>query len=509
MGWNLADLFESSVDSHGDREAVVAYGTHLTYHELDARANHFANWLAKAGLHPGAVVGVALHNRIEHLEVLIGSFKAGMIPINVNYRYTASELVTVLEDAGAELVVYEPDLAEEVAEASRDHHWLRLEAGPGFYDELAATPAARPVVDRSEDDRYVLYTGGTTGQPKGVVWRHGDLIDVVLPGKVGDARRVRVLPACPMIHGTAQWSALMTLCNAGTVVLGTPFGFDPESTLSLIEAERVNQLVIVGDAFARPLLSALDAEPDRWDLSWLVVISSGGARWSPSVRDGLLAHLPHTAMVNSFGASETGGQGAEVVFAGQEPPPTGGLLRFASDADNTVLGANNRPVTAGSGVIGRVARRGRVPLGYLDDDRASAETFPVIDGERWAIPGDLATLEADGTIVVLGRDRNVINTGGEKVFAENVEQVLVSHPAVLDAVVCGIADPHWGERVSALVTVRPGEEVSVEMLIEHCREHLARFKVPRSIRISTEIRRHHNGKLDRGWATDTMNRSEI
>ncbi len=340
------------------------------------------------------------------------------------------------------------------------------------------------------------------------MWRHEDLIAAALAGSETRPPGTRVLPACPLIHGTAQWSSMSTLLGGGAVVLGDPFGLDPIGLWDRIERFAVTRLVIVGDAFARPLLDALDAEPDRWDVPSLVVIASGGARWSHATRDGLLEHLPHVAMVNSFGASETGGQGTDVTFAGQQHDSDVGLLRFAMDETTTVLDAHHRPLAAGTGEIGLLARRGPVPLGYLGDPERSARTFPEVGGVRHAVPGDLAMLEADGTVVVLGRDRNVINTGGEKVFAENVESVLVDHPAVSDAVVGAIADRRWGERVAAIVSLRPGMTATEADLVEHCRMHLAGFKVPRHIVFAREIRRRHTGKLDRDWAADTMARSQ-
>ena len=506
---NLADRFEAIVDEFGGRLCVVAPGANLTFAQLDACANRFAHWLRTLDVGPGERVGLALYNRPEHLVALLGALKVRAVPINVNYRYTAAELRAVLCDASVRAVVYEPTVSAAVGAASVGKPWTLLEMGAPFRAAMADQPDCRPHIVRSGDDRYILYTGGTTGQPKGVVWRHEDLIAGALSSLETITQGLRMLPACPLIHGTAQWTTLATLLGGATVVLGSPQGFDAAEVWSLIEREAVTRLTIVGDAFARPLLSALDAEPDRWDLSSLLVISSGGARWSPTVRDGLLEYLPHTAMVNAYGATESGGHGVDVTFAGQSSDPASGLLRFPIDETSSVFGPDNLPVTPGCGVIGRIARRGAVPLGYLNDDALSHETFPTINGVRWAIPGDLATLEADGTVVVLGRDRNVINTGGEKVFAENVEQVLVSHAAVADAVVAGMNDARWGERVEALVAFKTGESATIDELIAHCRSGLAGYKVPRRITICPEIQRKHTGKLDRTWAAATMRSSQM
>jgi acyl-CoA synthetase (AMP-forming)/AMP-acid ligase II len=501
----VADRFEAIVDAHGTRPAVDTGPTEVDFAELDARANRVAHWLASLGIARGERIGLALWNRIEHLEVLLGAFKAGMIPVNVNSRYTASEIESLLVDADVPLVVHEPTATMLISEASTGHDWMTVAIGDDYEAALAAASPERPEVARSGDDHYLLYTGGSTGTPKGVLWRQEDLITAAMPG--ADQRRpgvTRMLPASPLTHGTAQWITLSTLLSAGTVVLGPLHGLDPTALWTRVADAEVTRLVIVGDAFARPLLDALDAEPDRWDLSALVAITSGGARWSAATRYGLLEHLPHVAMVNSYGATETGGQGSQVSFAGHRPEFEAGLLRFEPDATTVVLGDDLEPVAAGSDEVGRLARHGPVPLGYFNDPVRSDETFPLIDGVRHAVPGDLATIDADGTIIVLGRGRNVINTGGEKVFAEEVEARLMHHDQVTEAVVVGMPDDRWGERVAALVTVRPGADVRVDALAEHCAATLARFKIPRRIEIVGAIRHLPTGKLDRGWAADTI-----
>ncbi len=505
MTGSLADRFEAVVDAHGRLPAVDTGTGEVTFAELDARANRVANWLTSLGIGRGERIGVALWNRIEHLELLLGAFKAGMIPVNVNCRYTAPETEALLVDAGVPLVVHEPTSTMVVSEASAGHDWMTLAIGDAYEEALAAASPERPDLARSGDDHYLLYTGGSTGVPKGVLWRQEDLIAAAMPG--ADQRRpggTRMLPASPLTHGTAQWITLSTLLSAGTVVFGPLHGLDAGGLWTRVADARVTRLVIVGDAFARPLLDALDAEPDRWDLSALVAITSGGARWSAATRLGLLEHLPHVAMVNSFGATETGGQGSQVSFAGQEPAPEVGLLSFEPGTTTVVLDDHLEPVTAGSYTIGRLARHGPVPLGYFDDPERTSMTFPVIDGVRHAIPGDLATVDADGMIVVMGRDRNVINTGGEKVFAEEVEARLTAHRDVTEAVVVGVADERWGESIGALVTLRVGAEVSVEEIVDHCAASLARFKIPRRVQVVDAIRHLPTGKLDRAWAASTI-----
>lgn len=507
---NIADRFEAVVDAHGARVAVDT-GTgagEVTFDELDQRANRVANWFTSLGIGPGERVGLALWNHLEHLELLLGAFKAGVIPVNVNCRYTATESEALLVDAAVPLVIHEPTSTMVISEASSGHDWMTVSIGDTYESALATVSSQRTPIERSGSDPYLLYTGGSTGTPKGVLWRQEDLIAAAMPG--ADLRRpglTRMLPASPLTHGTAQWITLSTLLSAGTVVFGPRHGLDAVALWDRVDEAEVTRVVIVGDAFARPMLDALDAEPERWNLSGLVAITSGGARWSAATRLGLLEHLPHVVMVNSFGATETGGQGSQVSFAGVAPGTETGLLRFEPDETAVVLDERGRPVASGSGAIGRLARRGPVPLGYYHDPERSATTFPVIGGVRHAIPGDLATVESDGTIVVLGRDRNVINTGGEKVFAEEVEARLTTHPSVTEAVVVGVADDRWGESITALVTIRSGDDVTTDGLIEHCAASLARFKIPRRIQVVDAIRHLPTGKLDRAWAADTISAS--
>jgi acyl-CoA synthetase (AMP-forming)/AMP-acid ligase II len=308
------------------------------------------------------------------------------------------------------------------------------------------------------------------------------------------------LPACPFMHGTALWVAFWAFYAGGTVVISPDRHLDPPRLLQLIADEKVSFLVIVGDAFARPVVDALEAAGAErpWDLSSLTAILSGGAILSPSLKDALIRLLPTTFVIDGFGASETGGQGQMVATQGG----AGAHPRFAVNDDTTVLDENLKPVAPGSGVLGRLARRGRVPLGYYKDPEKSAATFPVIDGVRWAVPGDMATVEADGTITVFGRGSVSINTGGEKVYPEEVEAALKGHPAVFDAVVVGIPDARWGQQVVAVVRPRDGEHPSLDELAEHCRAHIAGYKVPRALVLVDDVVRSPSGKPDYRWARD-------
>lgn len=521
LTWNLADLFEAVADAVAARPAVVAGEVRLSFRELDERANRLADVLADHGVAPGDRVALVLRNGHQYLEAMLASFKLLAIPVNVNTRYTTDELRYLLSDAGPRVVLHEPDLAHRVADAT-DVGTDRVAgsgeppsilACDGGYEALleAASPV-RPKIERSGDAHYVLYTGGTTGFPKGVVWRHEDLLFAALGGGnpggdpavepaevVTHARggRTRCLPASPFTHGTAHWTALSTLLHGGTVIVDTGLTFDPARLWALASRERATILVIVGDAFARPLADALAAGPSDPDLSDLLVILSGGAALSPVVRDELLARLPWVAVVDGYGTSETGGQGQMPMWAGQARKA---LLRFHVDDDTKVLDDAGRPAPPGSGLVGRLARRGHLPLGYLGDPAGTADTFVVLHGQRWAIPGDLARIEADGSVILLGRGLSTINAGGEKVFPDEVEMVLKAHPGVFDAVVVGMADERFGQRVAAAVAPRPGIAIDGADLQQHCRDRLADFKVPRRVIMVEEVRRRPSGKLDLAWA---------
>jgi acyl-CoA synthetase (AMP-forming)/AMP-acid ligase II len=514
--WNLADLFEAVADEIGGREAVVAPGRRWTFSELDERANRLAHVMVYRGVRPGDRVALSMRNGPEYLEAMLAALKLRAVPVNVNVRYTVEELQYLLADAGPRLVLHEPDLTARVtaAAAGLPHRPGLLARGRAYEALLAGAPADRPVISgRSGDDLYVLYTGGTTGQPKGVVWRHEDIFFSALATADADGRRpgspeavvaaartgrTRCLPASPFTHGTAHWTALAALFNGGTVVVAEDgAGLAPQALWSTVEAERVSMLVIVGDAFARPLADALDLEPDRWDLSHLLLLLSGGAVLSPAVRQALLAHLGWAVVVDGYGTSETGGQGRMAIWPGQVDS---GMPHFTVDEGTAVLDDQLRLVEPGSRVVGRLARRGHIPVGYHNDPERTAATFPTVDGVRWAVTGDRATVDPDGRIKLLGRGSSSINTGGEKVFPEEVEATLKAHPTVFDAVVVGVPDERWGERVTAVVQPRNGSTVTLEDLSEHCRQTLAGYKTPRQLVIVDVVVRHPTGKADHRWA---------
>ncbi len=527
--FNLADLFEIVVDVVPDREAVVTAERRLSYAELDERASRFANHLLAAGIGHADHVGLQLLNSTEYLEAMLGCYKARAVAINVNYRYSERDLAYLFDDADLVGLVYHRQFGPLVAAAAgglpKLAHVVLVEDGSGgeavpdsieFEQALAASGPARPAVgERTADDRYIAYTGGTTGMPKGVVWRQEDIFFAAMGG--GDpaggnpvsrpdelAERVPEvgmvsLQTPPLMHVSAQWGALIALLCGGKVVLLPAGRFDADAVWRLVAAEKVNLMTIVGDAMARPLTDAFAvaaAAGKPFDTSSLFAIGSGGAILSPASKARITELLPNVIVVDAFGASETGLVGTRAGAAGE---PAAGP-RFTVNEQVTVLDNDGRPVQPGSGGVGRLARRGRLPLGYYKDEEKTASTFVVVDGVRWVVPGDMATVDHDGTVVLLGRGSTSINTGGEKVYPEEVETVLKAHPGIDDAVVVGVPDEHWGERVVAVVQPRVGATVELHDVQELCREELAGYKVPRQLCLVGEVVRSPAGKPDYRWA---------
>ncbi|MDH3705732.1 MAG: acyl-CoA synthetase [Acidimicrobiia bacterium] len=516
--YNLADLFEQVVSAVPDRLAVVTPARRLTYAELDERANRLAHHLAGVGVGAGDHVSLLLHNGTEYLEAMLAAFKLRAVPININYRYVERELAYLFDNSDSVAVIvdqqYRPRVDAVRSQCPSVRHVLVVGEHGDYEAALAVAPADAPDgSSRTSDDRYIAYTGGTTGMPKGVIWRHEDIFFAAmgggdpsqlegpitapdqLVGRIPEVGGVQLMTP-PLMHVSAHWGAFQTLFGGGTVVLLSPGGFDPAEALATVAAEGVMILVLVGDAMARPLADAIEAADGALDLSSLFVLASGGAMLSATVKDALRALLPDIIVVDGYGSSETGVAGSQTTMG----ESTGSGPRFAMSADTTVLDDDLRPVEAGSGLIGRLARQGHVPIGYHKDEQKSATTFVEIDGVRWVLPGDMATPEADGTITLLGRGSVSINTGGEKVFPEEVESCLKAHPAVYDAVVVGIDDDTWGQRVAAVVSLRDGHSIDLEAVQRHCRADLAGYKVPRQLKVVDEIVRNPNGKADYAWA---------
>ncbi len=516
MELNLADLFESVADSVPDRLAMVAGERRLTYAALDERSDRLADVLRRAGVSHGDFVGIQVPNGDEYIEAMLASFKLRAVPVNVNYRYVGAELRHLYADAGLVALVHHVDFAAQVADAidAMAERKAILTVGPGgSYEQLLATAMpSRSYPPRSADDLYCVYTGGTTGLPKGVLWRQEDIFFAAmgggdpfqfgdhisraeeLRGRIPDAGLV-ALPVPPFMHAAAHWLAFSVFFGGGTIVT-LPMGhFDARTTWQLVAAERVNVLVVVGDAMARPLLDVLEAGPDEFGLSSLMALGSGGALLSPSTKARLRRLRPDLVVRDAFGSSETGQLGGEAPADDPDGPP-----RLRVDERTSVLDDDLRHVVAGSGVVGRLARGGRIPLRYLGDPDKTAATFVEVDGVRWALPGDLATIEADGTIVVLGRSSQCINTGGEKVYPEEVEAVLKSHPDVADTVVVGAPDDTLGQAVCAVVQPRPGTEPTLESLRDAARGNLAGYKLPRRVVLVDRVERSPAGKPDQRWA---------
>jgi len=534
LEFNLADLFELVADTVPERLALVAGDVRLTYGELDERANRVAQHLRGVGIGAGDHVAILGWNRAEWIEAQHGTYKARAAVVNVNYRYVAEELRYLLENAQAVAIIFERSFAPMVAEVRADcptlRHFVVIDDGTdddastaavealgavAYEDALAAaSPTRDGLGPRSADDLYLLYTGGTTGMPKGVMWRAEDIFFAALGGggfgkppiATPEELAGRVPPDgeyavnlvnAPMMHGGGQWVSFIAFFGGGKVVLNTDHHFDGERIWRLAAREGATSIMVVGDAMARPLAEALDTLPDDVDISSVKGIGSGGSILSPAIKDQLRARLPGVTVVDSFGASETGAAGSVLDFDG---PAQG--ARFTVNAEMTVLDEGGRPVAAGSGDVGHLARRGHIPLGYWKDAEKTAATFRTDpDGVRWVIPGDFATIEADGTIVMLGRGSVCIQSGGEKIFPEEVEAAVKAHPAVFDAVVVGVPDERFIERVAVIVKVRDGMDApTLEELQEFCRTTIAGYKVPRELHLTDEIPRTPVGKPDYRWA---------
>lgn len=521
--FNLADLFDEVADAIPRREAVVVGELRVDYATLQQRVTQLASWLLARGLGQGDTVGLQLHNGIEYLEGFLAACKVRAVPVNINYRYVADELRDLYANAGLKALIYSAELGPVVQESLHAAPELRaiLRRGaatvsiPGEVDyEEAAAPAsgaAASAVERSDDDQSVLYTGGTTGRPKGVIWPHKSLFYSALgggcaytpqagpvrsPAELAERARaghpVRSMPVAPLMHGAALWSTLMSLYAGHTIVISDRPGFEAGHILELLAREKVNFCSIVGDAMAVPMLDALRSNPGRWDLSSLVAVGNGGALFSAHVQEGLKALLPQIFIANGSGSSEAG------MFASGSRPADGALLRLAPHPDLEVLVDGTR--RAAPGETGILARTGLIPVGYLGDPEKTARTFVDFEGRRHAITGDIARRDLDGSILVFGRDSTCINTGGEKVFVEEVEEALRRHAAVFDCLVVGLPDPRWGSKVVGVVALRDGMQVDPEELRRHCRQHISGYKVPKDLVFVEAIQRSPAGKGDYRWA---------
>ncbi len=553
-GWNLAEVYEALARAEPGAPCQRQGERVLSWGETDARANGLASDLLRAGLGHQAKVAAYLYNGPEYLETYLAAFKAGLVPVNTNYRYSASEVGYLLDNSDAEAVVFHSSLAgvvEQVrARLPRVRRWYAVEDGgrvPGWavpYEDVVASGGPGASVQgpwgRSGDDLVLLYTGGTTGFPKGVMWRQDDLFNVLGAGgnpvlglppcaTVEEVARRRsfagipLLPACPLMHGTGLFTALINWNGGGCVVTLEGRRFDAFELWETVARYRVSAVSIVGDAFARPMLACLQANPGRWDLSCLLLIVSSGVMWSRETKAGLMAALPRVVLWDSLGSSEGVGL-AEATATGGRAQET---ATFRVGERVKVLDEAGRPVALGSAEVGLVAISGYIPLGYYKDPARTAQSFRTVEGVRYSMPGDYATVGSDGNLHLLGRGSVVINTGGEKVFPEEVEEVLKSHPAVADVVCVGVPDERFGEAVCAVVELsggggEPGGGVPASglpgrltasradptlaasradpalaaELVELVRSRLAHYKAPRRVLVVPSISRSPAGKVD-------------
>lgn len=522
MSWNLADVIEAVAGVvPPDHTALIHGEGRYSWRELQQRSNNLARALRERGLRTGDRVAFYLRNHPAYLETALATFKSRLTHVNVNYRFQAAELRQILEDSGSRAVLYGADLLP-VIEVIRAHVsqvvlWVQVDGETApfaeSFESLACSGRGSPLgLDRSPEDLLFIYTGGTTGRPKGVMWTHGALLDAqfrnlgqlessppprTIDEVLGRVRRVgmanRQLPAAPMVHATALVVAIGALVGGGSVVIlpNDGSGFDPEAVWRSVEAHGVTSLTIVGDAFAKPLLKALEREPGRYRLDSLRTIVSSGVIWSTPVKQALLRLLPHVTLLDTLSSTEAPACGTALMTSNSASSAT-----FRIGPECKVFSEDGLEIRPGSGEIGLVARSGPLPLGYHNDPAKTAETFRMIDGVRYAIPGDYCMVEADGSLVLLGRGSQCINSGGEKVFVEEVEEALKSLPGVDDALVIGLPDPAFGQVVAAAVAVADEHATDAVSLRQALQGRLAGYKIPRVIVLRSRLPRLPNGKAD-------------
>jgi fatty-acyl-CoA synthase len=539
--FNLSDVFETVANAIPESAFLVWRGRRLSYGEVDRRVDGFANYLASVGLgahterhelagHESGQdhLGIYLRNGNEYLEAMIGSYRARVAPFNVSYRYVEDELLYLLTDATSKALVYPAEFAPRVAAIRdrlphlrvliqvADHSGHELLPGAVDYETVLATPApAAGLPMPSGDDLYILYTGGTTGMPKGVLWRQHDIFLSSMGGRPwgsdqplashdelaekarASAGAMSMMMIPPFMHGAAQWAAFNAVTMGGRIVIPDDVErMRPAEVLRLAADERVLSMPVVGDAIARPLLDEI--ETGDYDLSGLFTITNGGAPLSPTVRERILKALPHLMLLDAVGASESGAQMSTATTAGAETA----AATFTPQSDTAVVSAElDRVLQPGEGQ-GWLARRDLIPLGYLGDAEKTAKTFPTIAGVRWSVPGDRADVLSDGRIQLLGRDSVTINSGGEKIFVEEVERAIAAHPSVYDVVVVGRPSQRWGSEVVAVVQFAEGADATDQELVEVCRTSIARYKIPKAFIRTAKVVRSPAGKADYRWAKD-------
>jgi acyl-CoA synthetase (AMP-forming)/AMP-acid ligase II len=538
MEFNAADIFEGVVDRVPDREAIVHGSTRLTYKELDARSNKAANALKKLGIKKGSHVGIYAFNCVEWLEIMLGAYKLCAIPININYRYVEEELKYLIENADMEAIFYHKQFSKKLENIKGQLPLLKsficiddhsdddnaIEESFDFENLIINEDESRLKVQRSGDDQYILYTGGTTGMPKGVVWRMEDVlmtlgggIDAVTgekyktPEEFADKclqDQTIALALAPFMHGGAQWQSFNAFFSGWKLIINDQISFDADYIWEVVAKEKVMNLTIMGDAMGRPLCDALPKAIEKGlDLSSLFVLSSTASVFSASIKDTILEFLPNLFLIDAVGSSETGATGVNIHTKDGKLKDSGGGPKFTKPDFSEILNLDTKEIIPPSDTqtIGYLARKGHVPLAYYKDEEKSKKTFIEVKGERYSIPGDMAKYEADGQMTLLGRGSVSINSGGEKIFPEEVEMALKAHPNIFDCLVVGVKDDRWGQKVVAVIQRRKDIEMSLEEIKEVASKYIASYKMPKAIVFSELIQRAPSGKPNYQWAQQYAN----
>jgi acyl-CoA synthetase (AMP-forming)/AMP-acid ligase II len=538
MEFNAADIFEGVVDRVPDREAIVHGSTRLTYKELDARSNKAANALKKLGIKKGSHVGIYAFNCVEWLEIMLGAYKLCAIPININYRYVEEELKYLIENADMEAIFYHKQFSKKLENIKGQLPLLKsficiddhsdddnaIEESFDFENLIINEDESRLKVQRSGDDQYILYTGGTTGMPKGVVWRMEDVlmtlgggIDAVTgekyktPEEFADKclqDQTIALALAPFMHGGAQWQSFNAFFSGWKLIINDQISFDADYIWEVVAKEKVMNLTIMGDAMGRPLCDALPKAIEKGlDLSSLFVLSSTASVFSASIKDTILEFLPNLFLIDAVGSSETGATGVNIHTKDGKLKDSGGGPKFTKPDFSEILNLDTKEIIPPSDTqtIGYLARKGHVPLAYYKDEEKSKKTFIEVNGERYSIPGDMAKYEADGQMTLLGRGSVSINSGGEKIFPEEVEMALKAHPNIFDCLVVGVKDDRWGQKVVAVIQRREDIEMSLEEIKEVASKYIASYKMPKAIVFSELIERAPSGKPNYQWAQEYAN----
>ena len=538
MEFNAADIFEGVVDRVPDREAIVHGSTRLTYKELDARSNKAANALKKLGIKKGSHIGIYAFNCVEWLEIMLGAYKLCAIPININYRYVEEELKYLIDNADMEAIFYHKQFSNKL-ENIKSHlpllkDFICIEDNSGdddvidksfnFEDLIANEDKSRLDVDRSGDDKYILYTGGTTGMPKGVVWRMEDVlmtlgggIDAVTGEKYPTPEafadkclqdQTIALALAPFMHGGAQWQSFNSFFSGWKLIINDQVSFDADYVWEVVAKEKVMNLTIMGDAMGRPLCDALPRAIEKGlDLSSLFVLSSTASVFSASIKDTILEYLPNLFLIDAVGSSETGATGVNIHTKDGKLKDSGGGPKFTKPNFSEILNLDTKEVIPPSDTetIGYLARKGHVPVAYYKDEEKSKKTFIEVGGVRYSIPGDMAKYEEDGQMTLLGRGSVSINSGGEKIFPEEVEMALKAHPNIFDCLVVGVKDDRWGQKVVAVIQRRENDELSLDDIKDVASKYIASYKMPKEIVFSELIERAPSGKPNYQWAQEFAN----